>query len=85
MTSFKPSYLPKDLLSNTIPLGIRASRVTHTVKNLPATQDTWVGKIPWRRKGLPTAVFWPGKFHGLYSPWDGKESDTTEQLSLSFQ
>ena len=28
-------------------------------------------------------VFWPGEFHGLYSPWGGKELDTTEQLSLS--
>ena len=44
--------------------------------------DPWVGKIPWRREWLPTLVFWPGEFHGLYSPWGGKESDTTEQLSL---
>ena len=28
----------------------------------------WIGKIPWRRERLPT-VFWPGEFHGLYSPW----------------
>ena len=45
--------------------------------------DPWVGKIPWRRERLPTAVFWPGEFHGLYSPWGHKESDTTERLSLS--
>ena len=32
---------------------------------------------------LPTPVFWPGEFYGLYSPWGHKESDTTEQLSLS--
>ena len=31
---------------------------------------------------MPTSVFWPGEFHGLYSPWGGKESDTTERLSL---
>ena len=31
---------------------------------------------------LPTPVFWPGEFHGLYSPWGHKESDMTEQLSL---
>ena len=30
-----------------------------------------------------TPVFWPGEFHGLYSPWGHKESDTTERLSLS--
>ena len=29
--------------------------------------DPWVGKIPWRRKRLPTPVFWPKEFHGLYS------------------
>ena len=40
-------------------------------------------KIPWRRERLSTPVFWPGEFHGLYSPWGCKESDTTEGLSLS--
>ena len=54
----------------------------------PAMRDTgfdpWVGKIPWRREGLPTPVFWPGEFQGLYSPWDRKESDMTERLSLTF-
>ena len=42
-----------------------------------------VGKIPWRRERLPTPGFWPREFHGLYSPWGCKESDTTEQFSLS--
>ena len=45
--------------------------------------NTWVGKIPWRRERLPTPVFWPGEFHGLYSPWGCKELDTTDWLSLS--
>ena len=45
--------------------------------------DPWVGKIPWRRERLPTSVFWPGEFHGLYSPWGRKELDMTEQLSFS--
>ena len=36
--------------------------------------DPWVGKIPWRRKQLPTPVFLPGEFHTQrslagYSPW----------------
>ena len=40
---------------------------------------------PWRRKWQPTPVLLPGKSHGQrsligYSPWDYKESDTTEQL-----
>ena len=42
----------------------------------------WVGNIPWSRERLPTPVFWPGEFHGLYRPRGRKESDTTEQLSL---
>ena len=40
-----------------------------------------VGKIPWRRERLPTPVFWPGEFHGLYRPWAHNESDMTERLS----
>ena len=50
--------------------------------------DPWVGKFPWSRKWQPTPVFLPGEFHGHrslagYSPWGHKESDTTEQLTLS--
>ena len=54
------------------------------VKNLPGRLEfyPWVGKIPWRRDWLQTPVFWPGKFHGLYSPWGHKMFDTTEQFSL---
>ena len=50
--------------------------------------DTWVGKIPWRRKRQPTPVLLPGKFHGLrslvdYSLWGHKESDMTEPLHFT--
>ena len=50
--------------------------------------DPWVGKIPWRREWLPSPIFLPGEFYGQrslagYSPWDHKESDTTERLTLS--
>ena len=52
------------------------------VKNPLATGrpgfDPWVGKIPWRRERLPTPVFWPGEFHGLYGSWGRKESDTPD-------
>ena len=41
------------------------SLVAQLVMNLPTKQETWVGKIPWRRERLPTPVFWPGEFHGL--------------------
>ena len=27
------------------------------LKNPPAMQETWVGKIPWRQERLPTPVF----------------------------
>ena len=45
-----------------------------------------LGKISWSRKGQPTPVFLPRESHGQrslvgYSPWDRKESDTTEQLN----
>ena len=51
--------------------------------------DPWVGKIPWRREWLLTAVFLPRESHGQrsqvgYSHWGRKESGTTEQLTLSF-
>ena len=45
-----------------------ASPVAQLVKNPPAMWDTWAGKIPWIRERLPTPVFWPGEFQGLYSP-----------------
>ena len=50
--------------------------------------DPWVGKIPWRRKWLPNPLFLPGEFDGqrsleVYSPWSHKESNMTEQLTLS--
>ena len=60
-----------------------APLVAQLVKNLPAMQETWVQSLGWEdplEKGrLPTPIFWPGD-----CPWDGKESDTTEQPSLSF-
>ena len=45
--------------------------------------DTWVRKIPWRRKWQPTPEFLAGKSHEQrilagYSPWGHEESDTTE-------
>ena len=70
---------PPSLLSFIV---LRAPLIAQFVKNLPAMKETWVGKIPWRRKRLRSPVFWPGEFQGLYSPWGRKESDMTERLSL---
>ena len=57
-----------------------ASLVAQLVKNLPVMWETWVRSLdwnPWRRERLPTPVFWPGGFQGLYSQWGGKELDMT--------
>ena len=40
-------------------------------------EDPWVQSLGWedpleKGKALPTLVFWPGDFHGLYSPWIAK-------------
>ena len=60
----------------------RASLVALLVKKLPIIQETWVQSVGWedplRREWLPTPVFWPGEFHGLYGAWGCKELDTTE-------
>ena len=65
-------------------------QVVLVVKNLPANAgdtghrfDSWVGKIPQRRKWQPTPVFLLGKSHGQRSlgglgPWGCKEFDVTE-------
>ena len=58
------------------------------LKNLPVVQETWVGKIPWRKEWQPTPVFLPGESRGQrnlvgYGPWGPKESGTTERLTLS--
>ena len=42
-----------------------------------------LGSVPGLRRSsrnerLPTPVFWPGEFHGRYSPWGCKELDTTK-------
>ena len=47
-----------------------SSQLTQVVKNLLQCWtpgfDPWIRKIPWRRAWLPTPVFWPGEFHGLF-------------------
>ena len=54
-----------------------ASQVAQLVKNSPAMRETWVGSLgledPLEKGKATTPVFWPGEFHGLYSPWGHKE------------
>ena len=54
----------------------------------------WVGKISWRRKWQPTAIFLPGKSHGQrslagYSPWVckrvGQDLETKQQQQQKFR
>ena len=69
------------------------SLVSQMVKNLPAVEEKlrfypWVRKILWRSEWQPSPVFLPGEFHGWrnlvgYSPQGCKESDITEQLTLT--
>ena len=74
-----------------------ASLVAQTVKNLPAMQETWVrslgGEDPLE-KGMAThssipawRIPWTEEPHGSGlgsdSPWGDKQSDRTEQLTLS--
>ena len=41
-------------------------------------QISGFGKIPWRRERLPTPVFLPGEFHGLYSPWGHSQTQLSD-------
>ena len=63
-----------------------ASLVTQLVKNLPAMQETWVRFLGWedslKNGGCPLQYSVLEKSMD-YSPWGHKESDMTEQLSLS--
>ena len=62
--------------------------VAQLVKHLPAMREAWVRSLGWEdplEKGKAThssilawRIPWSGEFHGLYSPWGQKESDTTE-------
>ena len=40
--------------------------------------DPRVGIIPLEKGKATTPAFWPGEFHGLYSPWVYRELDFTE-------
>ena len=65
-----------------------ASLVAQMVNNLPAMLETWVQFLSQEdslERGLATystvlawKIPWTEEPGRLYSPWDGKESDTTE-------
>ena len=67
--------------------------MAQTVKKiLPTMWETWVQALDWedslKKETQPTPVFLPGELPGQrnlagYSPQDHKESDTTEEPTLS--
>ena len=69
-------------------VSLLTSLVAQRVKSLPAMQETWVRSLgqedPLGKKWQPPPVLLPGNSHEQrlldYSPWDHKESDTTERL-----
>ena len=46
------------------PCGLAGKESACNVGRFEPGFDPWVGKIPWRRKRLPTLIFWPEEFHG---------------------
>ena len=72
---------------------ISPTMVAQTVKNLPEMRETWVQSLGWedpleKRMATHSSILaWEirGQRNSAgYSPWGHKESDTTEQLRLSF-
>ena len=82
-------------LSTTPSSCFQTSLVAEMVKSLLAMQEIQERQVqslgwedPLEKEKQPPPVFLPGELHGQkslvgYSPWGLKESDMTEQLSLS--
>ena len=63
LSSRQPPHPPDDYFMPSFPSTMQKTPVWE------APRSSWVGKTRWRRERLPTPVFWPGEFQGLYSPW----------------
>ena len=66
----------------TLPSGSHDFPVTQTVNHLPAMRETWAQSLGWedpleKEKATHSSIL------AWRIPWDRKESDMTEQLSLS--
>ena len=64
---------------------IWASPLAQIVRNLPAMQETWVQSLLGRStgEGKDYLLQYSGLENSMDSPWGHKESETTEELSLS--
>ena len=92
-------FLQSSLLTQQNPILMKRFYLAHVSKQLIQTVrnllqcgrpgfDPWVRKIFWRREWLLTPVFLPRELHAQrslagYSPWGCKQSDTTDQQTLS--
>ena len=66
------------------PWGIRGKESTYKCRRWRF--DSWIGKIPWRRKWQPTPVFLPGKSHSLWD-WEldrAQRLNNTREWTLSY-
>ena len=69
--------------------GLGCDCLCHSDLGKRACLPAFVCHFPWRRKWLPTPIFWSRESHGQrslagYSPWCCKELDMTEQLILHY-
>ena len=70
-------YLDSQIGKLNLNFCFRASLVAQLGKNPPTMWETGVQSLGWEdpmEKGK-APVFWPGEFHGLYSPWGLKTHD----------
>ena len=80
-----PSFVPNIGLQRDFPGGSHSKEVASNARR-PGF-DPWDREVSWRREWIPTLVFLPREVDGKrsllgYSPWDCKELETTEQLTL---
>ena len=61
---------PRDEQTEASRIDVICTSSTQLVRDRARIWSPWVGKIPRRKEWLPTPVFWPGEFHGLYTPWN---------------
>ena len=86
-TGIRPEYIffqRRHILVETWKDAHCTSLVAQLVKNPSAMQETWVRFLGWeaslRMERLPTPVFWPGEFHGLYKSRTGLSDFNSRHL-----
>ena len=86
----RQKYWSEVLLPSPFPGGISGQKLACQSRRCKSRGfDPWVGKILWKRKWQPTAVFLPGESHGWrslvgYSPWVGVTKSWTRLSDFTF-